>query len=357
MRHLINRKNSVEVIQRSFPAGDWGIGSWSQRCRSRRPSSPPTLPTNPALVAMGFLTLRVAVLLAVLGCVWGGEAAPARASSRVKIAPQIATPRTARRERTRHMGLVPHATTQRKTATPTKVAEPCENGGIRWPAGSDYCWRVRDTFGGFQGPGPNPFVPGNVNPTATGGMQFKIDWRDGNWRCAEMMLDKSLGLGDYIFVVKTDPMTVDANLVFSPFLYADDAREIDIEFAKWGDANRDPVQATLQPWYLGNSFKSYKLHGEYTVHRFRWTGTDRPEQVLFESWTADSAQPAFSWSPTTGRNFKPGDERLHINFWLYKGFGARGPANGKENVAEIACFRHCPMPAGCSPNGVKPVCF
>jgi hypothetical protein len=52
------------------------------------------------------------------------------------------------------------------------------------------------------------------------------------WTCGEVFLDRSLGFGQYEFTVATDPDDIHPNLVASPFLYACQDNEFDIEYAR-----------------------------------------------------------------------------------------------------------------------------
>ena len=233
----------------------------------------------------------------------------------------------------------------------------CPAHQFQWPAGKNYCWRHKDSARKLVGPGPNIFAASNANVAANGDLSLQIDFVGGKWRSGEVILNRSLGLGDYVFVVRTDPWYLDRNLVLAPFLYANDSNEVDIEFSRWGDPQADHnSQFTLQPFTRTGAQKFYNLRGQMSTHRIRWVGKNIPGQIRFESYKNALATPVASFSPSGGDNFVPGNERVRFNFWLYRDDGATRPFNNRTNVAAIACFRFCPLPAGCSALGVKPTC-
>jgi hypothetical protein len=80
-----------------------------------------------------------------------------------------------------------------------------------WPANSGYCWFRRDSGGQKQGPGDNVFASANAAvDAATGHLVVSIVRAPGGGglTCGEVFLDRSLGFGDYVFVVQTDPSLV-----------------------------------------------------------------------------------------------------------------------------------------------------
>jgi hypothetical protein len=240
-------------------------------------------------------------------------------------------------------------------ASPTSASCPANH--FAWPSNSSYCWRRKYSLGTPAGPGPNIFSPSNVLVTSNGDLRLRIDRVRGSWRSGEAILNRSLGLGDYVWVLRSDPNKMDRNLVWALFLYADDTREIDIEFSRWSDPGRTAnAQYTLQPWTRNGTQRFFVIKGGRSTHRIRWSGFRNPGEFRFESWNASSSNPVASFSPTGGNNFRPGRERVRVNFWIYRYEGARGPANNRTNAVAVMCFRFCPLPAGCSPLGVKPKC-
>ncbi|KAF8062893.1 VAD1 [Scenedesmus sp. PABB004] len=209
---------------------------------------------------------------------------------------------------------------------------PCPAWQLQWPPGSPYCWYTRDSEGARQGPGDNLFASANAALRAADGalvLTVAPPPRAGGAgpapppACAEVFLNRSLGLGDYVWAVETPPGGVAAARVASTFLYAAQGREFDIEFmgpAAWGDpSSPDNTQYVLQPWdAAGNAPHAFALPAGAgaVTHRLRWAGAAGPGDVSFESWAADGTL-LHSWTGTGGNNFVPsGDERVHINHWI-----------------------------------------
>ncbi len=202
---------------------------------------------------------------------------------------------------------------------------------------SGYSWEAK-TSPGLVGPGPNVFSdsPRTSGVDAQGQLHLCITHRDGQWRSAEVVLDRSLGYGTYRFTVASPVGDLDPNVVLGLFTWSDDPaynhREIDIEFARWGNAT-DPTNAqyVVQPYdRRGNLARFTQPAVAPTEHAFTWSS----KQVRFSSTTA-TGQTIASWS-YTGRSVpKPGDERTRINLWLA---GGAPPANGAEVEVGLSRF-------------------
>lgn len=93
---------------------------------------------------------------------------------------------------------VPAAAHGTAAATPSAA---CTNADFEWPSGSGYCWIKRDSGGALEGPGPNIFRPENVAVTAADVLELTVSPAGGTMSSAEVFLEGSLGLGDYIFLV------------------------------------------------------------------------------------------------------------------------------------------------------------
>ena len=94
----------------------------------------------------------------------------------------------------------------------------------------------------------------------------------------------------------------------------------------------------------------------------RWGGTASPNQVTFESWSADGKLLA-SWVGQGGENFTQGSDQVHLNHWIYK--SAQDIATNNVpllpdfpgSTFRIKCFKFCPLGnSGCTPIGQKPRC-
>ena len=198
---------------------------------------------------------------------------------------------------------------------------------------SGYEWIVRHTREP-EGPGPNRFVanPSTVWVDDEGALHLRTWQRSGRWYCAEIILDAEVGYGTYEFTLEADPARFDPQVILGFFTYDTDAvdadhREIDVELGRFGDPSRGHAQYVVQPASEpGNAYVfDTRLSGSHSTHGFRWSPgrvdfrsvhghTDdvfedgiASERIIQEWYTAGVAVP------------EPGDERLRINLWLYRG--------------------------------------
>ena len=76
-----------------------------------------------------------------------------------------------------------------------------------------YSWRVKDAY---QGPGPNLFSDSLSNATVNqdGELVLGITNTNGQWRCAEVVLEDALGYGTYRFKTNTRMDQLDPNIIF-----------------------------------------------------------------------------------------------------------------------------------------------
>lgn len=215
-----------------------------------------------------------------------------------------------------------------------------------------YHWTVRS---GHGGPGPNTWEERNVWLDASGHLHLKISHRDGKWSCAEVTTQQRLGFGRYQFQVEGPIDRFDDHIVLGLFNYPtrdvgeDATHEIDIEFARWGNAKAPignytvwPVEKALKP--TSKTFE-FKLAGPTSTHRFDWSATRIRYQSLHGSREDDQAEFA-RWV------FEPEDPLkriarkpmpVHLNLWLFQG---KPPKDPQEVEVVIRGFRFTPDVAG-----------
>lgn len=88
-------------------------------------------------------------------------------------------------------------------------APTCPTGTIQWPKNSGFCWIKRETNNVKQGPGDNVFAASNVVlDSSTDKLTLKMVKKGRQTSCAEVILDRSLGHGDYVWQIDTDPSQV-----------------------------------------------------------------------------------------------------------------------------------------------------
>lgn len=228
-------------------------------------------------------------------------------------------------------------------AATSSQAPPNVPAGMHSINFAGYTWVVKDSGTGLDGPGPNTwssdastvFVDGN------GYLHLKV-WQDaGVWKCAEVYLLQTLGYGAYRFTLGTDVSRLDPNLVLGLFTYSNAAaqnhRELDIEFSRWGLANGTlnadyTVQAATTP---GNAdFWTEGAGLGDTEHSLQWLAG----QANFSSAVPGYA-PYSAFSVANASVPSSLDEVVHINLWLSQG---NAPLNGQPLEVVIKGFSFTP---------------
>jgi hypothetical protein len=156
---------------------------------------------------------------------------------------------------------------------------------IAWSGAS---WELK-TSSGAVGPGPNIFDKANVWVDANGALHLRIARNAaGQWTCAEI-LGPHYGYGTYTFNLASRVDALDQNAVLGLFTWSDRAqyanREIDIEFARWGNP-ADPTngQYVVQPDDRPAHLKRITQPASSpSSHRFSW----QQNRVSWESYDAN----------------------------------------------------------------------
>jgi len=198
---------------------------------------------------------------------------------------------------------------------------------------SGITWEVKE---GYGGPGPNYWSPGpdQVWVDEEGMLHLKILEKDGFWYCSEIYSRKSFGYGTYAIELLSDPEQLDDWAVLGFFTYQDDDHEIDIEFARWGQANNPFAWFTVQPppYTSGNQVGfSPGLGNNSSVHSFYWSS----DSILFKSTRQPQDSLVFEWLYQGERIPPPGQERLHINFWLFQSHPPTLPGPGEVVIKSV----------------------
>lgn len=193
------------------------------------------------------------------------------------------------------------------------------------------------------GPGPNFFSesPDNVWVDNIGRLHLKITYRNGQWNCAEIYSERTVGYGKYNFQIETLP-ELDRNVVFGAFTWADGervSREIDTlelgRFGNAGDANN--AQNVVQPHTTpGNQLRFILPSIAPTVHSMDW----QANSVSFRSSDTQSAV-LHQWN-YLAQPPVPDSARLNyrLNLWL-----VASPSDGKEVEVIVSSFSYTPNSA------------
>ncbi len=200
-----------------------------------------------------------------------------------------------------------------------------------------YDWAVKQ---GYGGPGPNNWdEDSSAVFVDEAGLHLRVLSLNDKWYSSEVYLPTSLGYGTYEFEVASDVSVVDISLVGAVFLYQDDAHEIDVEFSRWHNEVKENAQYVVQPFEVNGNMKRFMLlppQGN-VVQRIMW----EPTTILFE--TLVNGVVVKQWGYVGENNFLPGKERVHINFWQYKGLA---PSDLLSKDFVVKKFTFMPMDTG-----------
>ena len=200
-------------------------------------------------------------------------------------------------------------------------------------------WDIK-TSRSAVGPGPNVFAKSNVSVDASGALHLRIAKdTSGRWTCAEIIGPASYGYGTYTFTLDSPVNALDPNVVLGLFTWSDKAlyahRELDIEVARWGNAADPNAQYVVQPYDAANHLHRFTLPvTSSSTHRFTW----RQGKVTWDSYDAGGGLIA-SYEYTGSDVPKSGDERVHLNLWLFNG---AAPLNGSSVDVVVRSFSFAP---------------
>jgi hypothetical protein len=222
-------------------------------------------------------------------------------------------------------------------AAPISAARPGP-GGPKSVLFDGYTWTVKASSRKI-GPGPNLFSPDLAWVDNNGALHLRIAKVGGRWSVSEVINQASLGYGTYSWSVQADLDRLDRQVVLGLFTWNDDPaynhRELDVEFARWGNA-ADPTngQFVVQPYDTpANLLRITQVPGfATTTHGFTW----RPDRVDFFS----SAAPT-SWAYSGPDVPRPGGENSRMNLWLFRGVA---PSNSQPAEVVITDFTFTPLP-------------
>jgi hypothetical protein len=220
---------------------------------------------------------------------------------------------------------LPDSILQQSIASAITTRIPTGVRGIHW---SGYDWTVK-TATTPVGPGPNYFSDStnNVSVDAQGRLHLRIT-HPGNWYCAEIIGQRTLGYGNYVFRMEGTADTLDPNIVLGLFTWSNatnqNHREIDIEYARWSsltDSNNS--QFTVQP-ALPSHLVRYRIPPAATnsISSFNW----QTNAIVFLSATGATAT-ASTTNWILNSSFESGSGTLTANSWTLFNNGYRTSTN------------------------------
>lgn len=214
---------------------------------------------------------------------------------------------------------------------------------------SGYDFKVKEGRG--LGPGPNDWAKSQAFVDGKGRLHLRFSEVNGRWLAGEIQSISKFGFGTYEMEFTGDIGGQDRNVVFGFFNYPtadvgpDATNEIDVEFARWGNATYKPLNYTVWPVTPGlqNAHRTFAFpKGERrSIHRFVWTR----EQVAYSSVEIkDNGRPGVE----TSWIFAPGNyaDRIasqpmpvYFNLW---GFRGRRPSDDRPVEVIVNRFRFTP---------------
>lgn len=194
------------------------------------------------------------------------------------------------------------------------------------------------------GPGPNAFSgsPEDVFVDASGRLHLRIVSRGGRWMSTEVASFDSFGYGTYTFDVEPGATGIPGNAVLGLFTYdrdpEDQHREIDIELSRWNDGRLDNLQCALQPAEQPHLHHRVPLVESPTgwSMSFRWS----PGIVDCTVMTRGIAPQIVTTHRFTRGVPRPGNEKVRLNLWLFKG---SPPDTGAPAEVVVSGFRFTPL--------------
>ena len=210
-----------------------------------------------------------------------------------------------------------------------------------------YTWSVRGD--GVGNPDNNTWKQDNAWVDAQGRLHLRLACDHGQWSSAEVVMDQRLGFGTYQFQLDSRVDTLDKNVILGLFNYPTDdvgpdrTNEIDIEFARWGEAVNNPLNFTVWPADLqhkpsGQTFAP-RMDAAQTTHRWIW----HRRSIRFQSTFGHFDDNRY---PLADYTFAPADFAgaisqspmpVHINLWTQA-----PPSDGRPVEIVISSFTYTP---------------
>lgn len=210
---------------------------------------------------------------------------------------------------------------------------------------SGYNWKVKNSLTTKIGPGPNFWSRRNVWVDAQGHLHLRLTKRNNKWYCAEVQTVDSFSMGTWQWKIEGAVDMLDKNVVLGLFNYSgnDGFDEMDIEFARWGNASNPNLNYTVWPAQTGftnfSYTKNFTLNGTYTTHRFIRSSN----AVVFQSMNGfyDDDTNLFATATCTSppKSVSLLKMPAFINLWMFQG---KIPSNAQSVEIVVHEFRYIP---------------
>jgi hypothetical protein len=217
---------------------------------------------------------------------------------------------------------------------------------INWKGHS---WSI--TSGGMAGVASGD--PSNVFVDANGYLHLRIRNNGGAWTAAEIISTDNMGFGTYQWQIDGQVDRLDKNVVLGLFPYgpaggigADGTNEIDVEYARWGNASWPNGNWTIYPSSgstVGSHTFDFTLGSQYTTSTFVWSSTNIAYS-LQEGFKAigdgSGLIAAWTYAPSNSTtNIPQRAVPLGMNLWCFEA----PPSNGQDVELVIRDFQFVPQ--------------
>jgi hypothetical protein len=207
---------------------------------------------------------------------------------------------------------------------------------------SGYDWGVR-TIASDRGGVNNLYDADNAWTDSSGALHLRIKKKGDKWSCAELELNRSLGYGTYIVVVRDtthlEPAAVLSINTFDDWGGDQHYRELDVEFGRWGEAgSKNNAQYGIQPFYVPGNVAPFTLPPGTFTHSMHWeSGRASFKSVRGSEMRAGA--PVVSEHVFTSGVPSPGQEKLQMMFYVVA--SQKSPLQG-ENEVVVEKFEYLP---------------
>jgi hypothetical protein len=184
---------------------------------------------------------------------------------------------------------------------------------------SGYDWDVR-TIQSDRGGSNHPYSGDNAWTDNTGALHLRISKISDTWSCAEVVLNRSLGYGTYVLVVR-DTSHLEPSAVLSMTTFDDWGgdqyyREMDVEVSRWGDASsKNNAQYVVEPYYHPGNIYQFVVPSGSLTYSMRWEA-GRAKFTTVRGNSPGSGAPMISEHEFTSGIASPGQERVQLFFYV-----------------------------------------
>jgi hypothetical protein len=184
---------------------------------------------------------------------------------------------------------------------------------------SGYDWDVR-TIASDRGGSSHPYSGDNAWTDDGGALHLRISKTSDNWACAEVVLNRSLGYGTYMLVVRDishlEPAAVLSMTTFDEWGGEQYYREMDVDVSRWGDpSDKNNAQYVVEPYYHPGNVYQFAAPSGTLTYSMRWESGHARFRTVRGNSPGPGAQVISEHEFTAGIP-SIGQERLQLFFYV-----------------------------------------